>query len=76
MDKTTIYLPRDLHGAIKDIARRSGRPQAELIRDALRAYVAQQERPQPKSFGIVAIKDAVPSSEVDAWLRDNWKPDW
>jgi predicted transcriptional regulator len=75
MDKTTIYIPTELHAELKAIARRSGRPQAEVIREALATYVAQQERPWPRSFGI-AESGQVSAADSEDWLRENWEPDW
>jgi hypothetical protein len=75
MDKTTIYLPKEQHDALEEISRRTGRPQAQLIREALAVYLAGQERPRPKTIGIVS-KETVSSSDVEEWLKENWKPDW
>jgi predicted transcriptional regulator len=75
MDKTTIYLPSELHAELKAIARRTGRPQAEVIREALTAYVAQQERPWPKSIG-AAEHGSVNAADYEDWLAEHWKPDW
>ena len=43
MKRTTIYLEPDLEILLKLESMRSGRPAAELIREALRSYL--QERP-------------------------------
>ncbi|HEY7033349.1 MAG TPA: CopG family transcriptional regulator [Thermomicrobiales bacterium] len=75
MDKTTIYIPAALHAELKAIARRSGRAQAEVIREALASYVAQQERLLPKTIGIVS-SGRVRGADVDQWLAENWKRDW
>jgi len=75
MDKTTIYIPTALHAELKAIARRSGRAQAEVIREALASYVAQQERSLPKTIGIVS-SGRVRGADVDQWLAENWKQDW
>jgi predicted transcriptional regulator len=74
MDKTTIYLPRDMHVAIEEIARRKQRPQAHVIREAIAAYIDQQEPPWPKSIGMISHSD-VRSDEIEEWLERNWKPD-
>lgn len=74
MDKTTVYLPRELHQALEDIARRTGRPQAQLIREALTTYVADQETPRPKSAGIFS-NAPFSSNEIDEWLEKNWEID-
>jgi hypothetical protein len=52
MEKTTLYLPTELQRALKDAARRSGRPQADLVRDALTEYLAKQPQPSPRSIGL------------------------
>jgi len=51
MEKTTLYLPTELQASLRALARRTGRSQANLIREALETYVAGQERPRPKSIG-------------------------
>jgi predicted transcriptional regulator len=73
MDKTTIYLPPELHASLKEISRRTGRPQAALIREAVEAYVveSQQDRPWPQSIGLVSV-DTTPAIELEEWLEENW----
>jgi metal-responsive CopG/Arc/MetJ family transcriptional regulator len=46
MDKTTIYLPAELHSAVKRAARRRGVSESEVIRDSIRSAVGA-ERPRP-----------------------------
>lgn len=75
MEKTTIYLPIDLRMALKETARRTGRPQAELVRDAISVYVAHHKRPRLRSIGIVASGE-ISATDVEDWLEENWKPDW
>jgi predicted transcriptional regulator len=43
MKRTTVYLEEDLNLELKHLADQQGRPQAELIREALRDY-AQANR--------------------------------
>jgi hypothetical protein len=74
MEKTTIYLPAELRVALRDLGRRTGRPQAEIIRDAVFEYMNRQERPLPRSIGIVS-SGKVQSTDVEDWLEENWKPD-
>jgi predicted transcriptional regulator len=71
MERTTLYLSPELQSALRSIARRTGRPQAELIRDALTAYVSTQERPMPRSIG-AASDGSLPSADAKAWVRDQW----
>ena len=73
MQKTTIYLPADLHGWLREESRRSGRSQAELLREALEVYVAERPRPLPKSIGLGSDPE-LSGADVDDWLRDHWHP--
>ena len=41
MLRTTVYLHENTEADLKLLARRQGRPKAELIRDALETYVAK-----------------------------------
>lgn len=47
MDKTTVYLPRELTAAVKRVARRRGVSEAEVIRESIRAAVGDV-RPVPR----------------------------
>jgi hypothetical protein len=48
MRKTTIYLPDDLKAQVESVARREGRPEAEVIRDAIAAAVQGRSAPLPR----------------------------
>ena len=71
VDKTTLYLPVDLHHALREHARRSGRAQAELVREALQVYLANASWPQPTSIGAGA-DDGLAARESKEWLRREW----
>jgi predicted transcriptional regulator len=71
VEKTTLYLPDDLHRALKEHARRSGRPQAALVREALQAYLEGTTWPQPKSIGAGADNDLT-ARQSDEWLTREW----
>lgn len=45
MVKTTVYLDDELLAALKGIAKRSSKPEAQLIREALRTFVFSQDHP-------------------------------
>ena len=68
MEKTTLYLPSDLQRALQDEARRSGRSKAELIRNALRAYFSDRERPPVTSVGL-GNDAALSAREAKSWLE-------
>jgi hypothetical protein len=49
MHKTSVYLNEDEAEALRRVATRTGRPQAELIREGVRRVIAEVES-QPRSF--------------------------
>ena len=73
MEKTTLYLTEDLRRALKDVAKRSGRSEAQLVREALAQYLMQQGRPSPRSIGS-GSDTGVTARESEAWLRAHWEP--
>lgn len=70
-DKTTLYLPRELHRALKEAARREGKPQAELVRGALEEYLSKRPRPAIGSIGAGADEE-LSASRSEEWLADEW----
>ncbi|MCI0586456.1 MAG: ribbon-helix-helix domain-containing protein [Planctomycetes bacterium] len=52
MRKTTVYLDEDLRRALARTAKKEGRSEAEIIRDALRQRVLPLRRPRPRSAGV------------------------
>jgi len=72
MEKTTLYLTGELQRNLRELSRRSGRPQASLIREALERYVAGQDRPKPTSVG-AASDGTLDAAESEAWLRNQWR---
>jgi predicted transcriptional regulator len=52
MRKTTVYLDEDSRRALKRMAHRLGRPEAELIREAVRRFTTAEGRPPATSLGI------------------------
>lgn len=71
MEKTTLYLPSDLQRALQEQARRSGRPQAELVREALRSYLEAAASPKPRSLGLGADAE-LSARDSEAWLARQW----
>lgn len=55
MEKTQVYLPKEELAALREIAARSGRSVAELVREAIRAVVLK-----PRTTGPVGIWDGEP----------------
>ena len=53
MVKTTVYLDDDTVAALKGISKRSAKPQAQLIRDAVRAFaIGGDYPPLPAGLGM------------------------
>jgi hypothetical protein len=73
MEKTTLYLETDVHRRLQEAAKRQKRPQAQLIREAVVAYLANETRAFPRSVGI-GEDGTLAGSEVKDWLRANWHP--
>ena len=75
MEKTTVYLSDDLQRRLRALARKTGRPQAQLIRDALERYVGAEEGdwPVPSWVGSASVGgDAARDKRVyrERWQRD------
>ncbi|HEV3310184.1 MAG TPA: ribbon-helix-helix protein, CopG family [Chloroflexota bacterium] len=75
MERTTVYLPRDLRRRLATRARETGRSQADIFRTAVGEYLNQEPEPLPSFFGSISNSDfqAVNTRE---WLREHWRPDW
>lgn len=71
MVKTSVYLPWDLQQELRSLARRTGRPQAELLRDAVRRYVDEQPAELPSSIGI-ASSGGLHARDAKAWVHAEW----
>jgi hypothetical protein len=54
MKRTTIYLEAELEVLLKLEAQRQKRPMAELIREAVHAYVTREPRRSPPGAGAFA----------------------
>lgn len=72
MQKTTLYLPKALHRAVKEAAKREGRSQTEIVRAALESYLAQRPKTLPRSIG-AASDGTLSATEGKAWVRDTWQ---
>ena len=48
MKRTTVFLPDDLKKAIESVAKREGRSEADVIRDALESSLQRRQAPRPR----------------------------
>lgn len=51
MHKTTLYLEDEVRARIARVAKETGRSQAEVIRDALRAFFIRRKKPRSIGLG-------------------------
>lgn len=66
-----MYLPRELHRALREAARREGRSQAELVRGALEEYLSKRGRPVIGSIG-AGEDEGLSGSDSEEWLENEW----
>lgn len=71
MRKTTLYLPEDLQLRLREAARRLGRPQAELVREALESYLQSRSSRRPSSVGS-GSDPGLAARDAEAWLDREW----
>lgn len=71
MRKTTVYLSHELHRALKESAKREGRSEAEIIRQALSEYFTRKPKPKLRSIGAGADGE-LGAAAAKAWGREQW----
>jgi predicted transcriptional regulator len=74
MRRTTIFLSDELDGLLRETSRRTRRPQAEIVREALGRYLQAESAPWPRSVGMGESRDdSVTSENVKEWVREQWR---
>lgn len=71
VEKTTLYLPRDLQARLREQARRSGRSQADVIRSALQRHLAD-EKGVDRGFIGIGDDPGLDARDSEAWLAGEW----
>jgi hypothetical protein len=71
MKRTTVYLEPELEVLLKLEVQRQQRPMAELIRDALRAYVTRDARPAPPGAGAFASSQSDTAARAEEVLQES-----
>jgi hypothetical protein len=66
MRKTSVYLDDDEAEGLRRVAIRTGRSQAELIRDGVRRVIADEEA-QPRVFHSMGVGEGPP---YEPWSAD------
>lgn len=70
MKRTTIYLEPELEVLLKLEMLRQGRPMAEIVREAVQAYVTREPRRVPPGAGAFASGKAHTADHVDQALAE------
>jgi predicted transcriptional regulator len=65
VEKTTVYLDARAKRELEALAKRTGRPQAELLREALIEYIERQRRPSLPTFVASAAVGGDAAADVD-----------
>ncbi len=73
MEKTTVYLDPDTQRGLRAMARALGRPQAELIREALSQYLERSADPQlPSWVGMWKHGPQTDAATIKPEAREQW----
>ena len=70
MRRTTIYFEPELEVMLKLEMRRQKRPMAEIVREAVRAYVTREPRKAPPGAGAFSSGRADTADRVDEVLAE------
>ena len=70
MKRTTIYLAPELEMMLKSEMLRQNRPMAEIVREAVEAYVTREPRKPPPGVGAFASGHADTAERADAVLEE------
>jgi hypothetical protein len=70
MKRTTIYLAPELEMLLKSEMLRQNRPMAEIVREAVEAYVTREPRKPPPGAGAFASGQADTAERADAVLEE------
>ena len=71
MEKTTVYLDPEQQRRLRALARRQGRPQAEVIREAIAEYLGRRSDAVLPSWVGIADTDAIDSTKVREYRQDH-----
>ena len=70
MKRTTIYLAPELEMLLKSEMLRQNRPMAEIVREAVEAYVAREPRKPPPGAGAFTSGHADTGERAEAILEE------
>ena len=73
MVKTTVYLDPEIQRGLRAMSRSLGRPQAELIREALAQYLERSAGPElPSWVGMWKHGPETDAATVTSQARERW----
>ncbi|MEO8571921.1 MAG: CopG family transcriptional regulator, partial [Chloroflexota bacterium] len=62
----------DIQRRLREVAKRTGRAQADLVRTAINRYLADEPSPLPGSIGFGDDAE-LRGRDTEDWLRANWR---
>ena len=72
--RTSFVLPAELQALLRETADRIGRSQSDLVREALKTYLAGLQPPPPQCIGI-AEDSELSGEDAERWLFAQWDKD-
>jgi predicted transcriptional regulator len=70
MVKTTVYLEQEIADSLRALSKRRRKPQAQLIREALREFAAEEKPPLPEGLGMFDSGHSDAAARRKELLRD------
>jgi predicted transcriptional regulator len=74
MDTSTLALSAELRAELEEVSRETGRPQTDLVVDAIEAYLQRYRRSRFLTIGAGHSKEVTGKNSED-WLFAHWKVD-
>jgi predicted transcriptional regulator len=69
----TVELSDELQRQIAELARQTGRAEADLLHEAIATYVQIHRVPHPRSDGTIDDSEFA-ARDIDDWLAATWRP--
>jgi hypothetical protein len=74
MEHATISVPEDVRDTLHALAERSGQSEADVIRQALQAYIRDQRRQRFCSIGSISDPE-LRGRDIEDWIHDRYSAD-
>jgi hypothetical protein len=74
MAATVVDPSPEVQRELEALARRTGRPEAEIVREAVERHLAAVVRPRPQAIGVYNDPE-VTGENYEGWFAANWNSD-